>query len=246
MFVVMLVQCSKPLVDYALRGINSCCFAYGQTGSGKTYSIFGETGEKDGIIPRAADYLFEMIESNTNGHKPNKPARVYTLVVSFLEIYCDRIRDLGREYVQYVLSTNRTVSLQQSSGSDWYLRNVRRCPISKIMKRTDSNARLDRNTIHIVKSTKTQVSHGMTNRASTTKEVLNMTLFILENLEIHEDAQGMVYVKDLSMIEVSNREEVRRPESDCVNAIVQMGLTLRATHETKMNSVSSRSHTVFT
>ncbi|RHY06696.1 hypothetical protein DYB28_004886 [Aphanomyces astaci] len=36
-----------------------------------------------------------------------------------------------------------------------------------------------------------------------------------ENLEIHEDAQGMVYVKDLSMIEVSNREEVRRPESDC-------------------------------
>ncbi|RHX97070.1 hypothetical protein DYB36_006051 [Aphanomyces astaci] len=123
--------------------------------------IFGETGEKDGIIPRAADYLFEMIESNTNGHKPNKPARVYTLVVSFLEIYCDRIRDLGREYVQYVLSTNRTVSLQQSSGSDWYLRNVR------------------------------------------------------QNLEIHEDAQGMVYVKDLSMIEVSNREEVRRPESDC-------------------------------
>ncbi|RQM22773.1 hypothetical protein B5M09_001486 [Aphanomyces astaci] len=157
----MLVQCSKPLVDYALRGINSCCFAYGQTGSGKTYSIFGETGEKDGIIPRAADYLFEMIESNTNGHKPNKPARVYTLVVSFLEIYCDRIRDLGREYVKYVLSTNRTVSLQQSSGSDWYLRNVR------------------------------------------------------QNLEIHEDAQGMVYVKDLSMIEVSNREEVRRPDSDC-------------------------------
>ncbi|RHY71745.1 hypothetical protein DYB30_001136 [Aphanomyces astaci] len=36
-----------------------------------------------------------------------------------------------------------------------------------------------------------------------------------ENLEIHEDAQGMVYVKDLSMIEVSNREEVRRSGSDC-------------------------------
>ncbi|ETV89184.1 hypothetical protein, variant [Aphanomyces astaci] len=198
-------SCSKPLVDYALRGINSCCFAYGQTGSGKTYSIFGETGEKDGIIPRAADYLFEMIESNTNGHKPNKP--VYTLVVSFLEIYCDRIRDLGREYV---LSTNRTVSLQQSSGSDWYLRN-------KIMKRTDSNA-----SVHSTGSAKDEPRFD----------------YERENLEIHEDAQGMVYVKDLSMIEVSNREEV--------NAIVQMGLTLRATHETKMNSVSSRSHTVFT
>uniref|UniRef100_K3X4B8 Kinesin motor domain-containing protein n=1 Tax=Globisporangium ultimum (strain ATCC 200006 / CBS 805.95 / DAOM BR144) TaxID=431595 RepID=K3X4B8_GLOUD len=30
---------SKPLVDYALKGINSCCFAYGQTGSGKTFSF---------------------------------------------------------------------------------------------------------------------------------------------------------------------------------------------------------------
>lgn len=29
-------------------------------------------------------------------------------------------------------------------------------------------------------------------------------------------------------------------------AIVQMGFRLRATHETKMNAVSSRSHTVFT
>ncbi|ETW08726.1 hypothetical protein, variant 1 [Aphanomyces invadans] len=198
-------SCSKPLVDYALRGINSCCFAYGQTGSGKTYSIFGETGEKDGMIPRAADYLFEMIEANSNTEKQNKP--VYTLVVSFLEIYCDRIRDLGREYV---LSTNRAVSLQQSSGSDWYLRN-------KMMKRTDSSA-----SMHSTGSGKDEPRFD----------------YERENLEIHEDAQGMVYVKDLSMIEVSNREEV--------NAIVQMGLTLRATHETKMNSVSSRSHTVFT
>lgn len=31
-----------------------------------------------------------------------------------------------------------------------------------------------------------------------------------------------------------------------VITIVQMGFRLRATHETKMNAVSSRSHTVFT
>ncbi|CAK4748310.1 unnamed protein product [Aphanomyces euteiches] len=68
-------SCSKPLVEYALKGINSCCFAYGQTGSGKTYSIFGETGEKDGIIPRAAEHLFEMIELNDNTDRPNKPVR---------------------------------------------------------------------------------------------------------------------------------------------------------------------------
>jgi hypothetical protein len=58
------------------------------------------------------------------------------------------------------------------------------------------------------------------------------------NFEIHEDAQGRVFVKDLSMVTVTSREEV--------DALVQSGLKLRSTHETKMNAVSSRSHTVFT
>jgi hypothetical protein len=40
------------------------------------------------------------------------------------------------------------------------------------------------------------------------------------------------------MATVTTREEV--------DALVQAGLKLRATHETKMNAVSSRSHTVFT
>lgn len=47
-----------------------------------------------------------------------------------------------------------------------------------------------------------------------------------------------MFVKDLAMVTVTSREEV--------DALVQSGLKLRATHETKMNAVSSRSHTVFT
>ena len=59
-----------------------------------------------------------------------------------------------------------------------------------------------------------------------------------QDLRIHEDLAGNVFVKDLSVIPVSTPEEVL--------TIVQMGFKLRATHETKMNAVSSRSHTVFT
>ncbi|OQS06835.1 kinesin [Thraustotheca clavata] len=207
------VSTSKPLVEYALRGINSCCFAYGQTGSGKTFSlrhsliktsIFGESGEKDGIIPRCTDFLFDTIERNQYIDHSNKPE--ITLVVSFLEIYCDRLRDLGREYVQ---KTGRLVSSQQSSTADWYLKQ-------KAVKHTDSSVSL-------------LSSHSAKDEVKFDYE--------RENLEIHEDAQGQVFVKDLSMIEVTRREEV--------NVIVQMGLKLRSTHETKMNAVSSRSHTVF-
>ena len=58
------------------------------------------------------------------------------------------------------------------------------------------------------------------------------------NYEIREDRDGNVYVKDLALISVSSYDEVI--------AVINQGLKLRATHETKMNAVSSRSHTVFT
>ena len=82
----------KPQVTHCLNGFNSCLFAYGQTGSGKTYNIFGEQGEKRGIIPRAVSFLFQALDTRS-GHKD------VALAVSFLEIYCDQIRDLGRAYL---------------------------------------------------------------------------------------------------------------------------------------------------
>jgi hypothetical protein len=41
--------------------------------------------------------------------------------VSFLEIYCDRVRDLAREYLK---KSGRPVSFQTSSSTDWFLRQV--------------------------------------------------------------------------------------------------------------------------
>jgi hypothetical protein len=57
------------------------------------------------------------------------------------------------------------------------------------------------------------------------------------NLQIHEDSQGNVFVKDLTSIPLNFMDEAF--------AVVNLGIKVRATHETKMNSVSSRSHTVF-
>jgi hypothetical protein len=58
------------------------------------------------------------------------------------------------------------------------------------------------------------------------------------NYEIHEDLDHNVFVKDLALIPVTTTEEAM--------SVINMGLALRATHETKINEVSSRSHTVFT
>ncbi|KAL7687816.1 putative kinesin-like protein [Plasmopara halstedii] len=192
---------SKCLIDYAFNGINSCCFAYGQTGSGKTFSIFGEPeGEKVGLLPRSIEYLFSMINRQQN------KTREVTLAVSFLEIYCDRVRDLARAQ-----KTGRPVSYQTSSSTEWFLRQQ-----SHHISRTDSTTSVGSNPLRLDEDYDYEKA----------------------NFEIHEDAQGQVFVKDLSMVTVTSKDEV--------DALVQCGLRLRSTHETKMNAVSSRSHTVFT
>jgi hypothetical protein len=58
------------------------------------------------------------------------------------------------------------------------------------------------------------------------------------NYEIREDTEGNVFVKDLSLIPVNGLEEAMN--------LINAGLSVRATHETKMNAFSSRSHTIFT
>eukprot|EP00614_Pseudopedinella_elastica_P021862 CAMPEP_0172638996 /NCGR_PEP_ID=MMETSP1068-20121228/216503_1 /TAXON_ID=35684 /ORGANISM="Pseudopedinella elastica, Strain CCMP716" /LENGTH=195 /DNA_ID=CAMNT_0013452013 /DNA_START=11 /DNA_END=594 /DNA_ORIENTATION=- len=83
----------KQQVDHCLGGYNSCAFAYGQTGSGKTHTMFGdESGELQGMVPRAVEYLFSLVPRLTLQLKDVK------VTVSFAEIYCDKIRDLGRAY----------------------------------------------------------------------------------------------------------------------------------------------------
>jgi hypothetical protein len=52
------------------------------------------------------------------------------------------------------------------------------------------------------------------------------------NLEVREDAEGNVFVKDLTLIPVTSVAEVLD--------VINMGLKLRATHETKMNQVHTR------
>lgn len=77
-----------PLLDNAFQGYNNCIFAYGQTGSGKSYSMMGY-GEEAGVIPRICRNMFERIADLQKDKN-----LTYTVEVSYLEIYNERVRDL--------------------------------------------------------------------------------------------------------------------------------------------------------
>ncbi|KAF9881875.1 kinesin heavy chain [Colletotrichum karsti] len=80
----------RSTVDDILNGYNGTVFAYGQTGAGKSYTMMGSSIEDEtgrGVIPRIVEQIFTSIMSS--------PSTIeYTVRVSYMEIYMEKIRDL--------------------------------------------------------------------------------------------------------------------------------------------------------
>ncbi len=74
-----------------MQGYESTVFAYGQTGTGKTHTMEGDltTPEMYGVIPRAAQAIFESVRKPEYAHA--------TVTCSYLEIYNEDLGDLLAE-----------------------------------------------------------------------------------------------------------------------------------------------------
>ncbi|XP_048109373.1 kinesin-like protein KIF1A isoform X26 [Alosa alosa] len=79
----------EEMLLHAFEGYNVCIFAYGQTGAGKSYTMMGrQETDQQGIIPLLCEDLFTKINVN------NDNSMSYSVEVSYMEIYCERVRDL--------------------------------------------------------------------------------------------------------------------------------------------------------
>ncbi len=83
-------ESARPVVDEVFKGYNGTIFAYGQTSAGKTHTMQGpdlldETNR--GLTPRIIDAVFDHLEAAD-------PALEFSLKISYVEIYMEKIRDL--------------------------------------------------------------------------------------------------------------------------------------------------------
>ncbi|CAI8043563.1 Kinesin-like protein KIF13A, partial [Geodia barretti] len=85
-------QLGADVLENAFSGYNACIFAYGQTGSGKSYTMMGSLTEDSlkGIIPRLCDTMFDRIAEG----KMANSRMSYKVEVAYMEIYCEKVRDL--------------------------------------------------------------------------------------------------------------------------------------------------------
>ena len=176
--------------------------------------MFGEGGDVRGVIPRSVEYLFQSLAKKTLSSE-------VAMVCSFLEIYNDQIRDLGKAYLAAMGVESNTSAAMYEKTSDLFekLAGKRGNPyFAPAFHKAGSAMQLSG-----------AIRPGL-------KEVQDE--YNTMNYEIREDNEGNVFVKDLSLVPVTTMEEVM--------SLIATGLRVRATHETKMNAFSSRSHTVFT
>lgn len=145
----------QPLLTPFLNGFNVTVLAYGQTGSGKTYTVGNRTsntpvasparpnepgggrnepkphtiGDEDGLLPRFLCDLFAALR---------KEPSVKTIHVSFLEIYCDEVRDLlqqqarSQHHHQHQTKDNQ-LSIREDEHKVW-VENLRQLQVENVQK----------------------------------------------------------------------------------------------------------------
>eukprot|EP00400_MALV-I_sp_L67-5_P000843 gene843-933_t len=232
----------EPLCDHVLNGFNSALIAYGESDSGKSHTLFNNSRSDDrGMLARMSEYLFE----NTAKKHSYKEIGV---TVSFMEIYNNRIRDLGRAYVNGDNSATgpREFKIAQRPTPTKGLlssRNNRpgsanyggRYSVPLISARSDSTNSSNGGMPRRPQSAGASGAVRKVNKAG--DAIVPDPSLDSQDLVIWESDQNQVSVKELSLIPVRSITEV--------NEVLEQGIKLRNKQEKKLNANSKKSHTIF-
>lgn len=113
----------RSTVDDILNGYNGTVFAYGQTGAGKSYTMMGsdiDDSEQKGIIPRIVEQIFASILSSPGNIE-------YTVRVSYMEIYMERIRDL-------LQPQNDNLPIHEEKSRGVYVKNLAEMYVASVQE----------------------------------------------------------------------------------------------------------------
>jgi len=178
----------SQLVRSSLDGYNVCIFAYGQTGSGKTFSMEGPeeiTDQTRGIIPRSFDFLIDTIE------KAKEKGWKYELEASYLEIYCEELRDLCED------SGNKKLDILASANGDKHI-NVQNLSSHKVTTQAQIS-----NLIKRAKKRRATASTQCNERSSRSHSV-----FILNIVGYNERTDSKI-TSCLNLVDLAGSERVK-------------------------------------
>uniref|UniRef100_A0A8C7QDH6 Kinesin family member 20Bb n=1 Tax=Oncorhynchus mykiss TaxID=8022 RepID=A0A8C7QDH6_ONCMY len=215
----------KRLVRDVLEGGNSVVFTYGVTNAGKTFTLLGPESD-GGILPRSLNVIFNSIEG-----------RVYTRN----DIKPHRCRDFTRltKFQQDEETTNK-LNLLRLSKESGFLKSTMSSTCSSLSDVSDQGEG-DRFCLDVDSHTKYSVWVSF---CEIYNENIHDLLEPIPNgshrrtvLRLSQDINGNTFVKALKWVQVNNFEEAYK--------IMKIGKKNQSFSCTKLNNVSSRSHSIF-
>ncbi|KAK1164591.1 kinesin-like protein KIF20B [Acipenser oxyrinchus oxyrinchus] len=226
----------RSMVKDFLDGANSLVFTYGVSNAGKTFTFLGP-GNDIGILPRSLNMLFKSIDDKLYENMDLKPQRCREHIGLTKEQQSEEIANKDAilrlikevDSQNYLNSSNKSSSRSEGSSID---------VLGDFEEQLDSSERFNLNVGTNVKFS-LWVSFC---------EIYNENIFDLldpvsncalkrNTLRLAQDVKGNTFVKDLKWVQVSNPEEAY--------TILKLGKKHQTISCTKLNNLSSRSHSIF-
>ncbi|XP_038831158.1 kinesin-like protein KIF20B isoform X2 [Salvelinus namaycush] len=222
----------KRLVRDVLEGGNSIVFTYGVTNAGKTFTFLGPESD-GGILPRSLNVIFNSIEGRVYAQNNIKPHR------------CRDFTRLTKDQ-QDEESTNKRNLMRLSKESDFLKSTMSSTCRSTILEGSSLSDISDQGEgdsfcLDVDSHTKYSVWVSFC-------EIYNENIYdLLEPipngshrrtvLRLSQDIKGNAFVKDLKWVQVNNSDEAYK--------VLKIGKKNQSFSCTKLNNVSSRSHSIF-
>ncbi|XP_022604364.1 kinesin-like protein KIF20B [Seriola dumerili] len=221
----------KDLVKDVLEGGNSLVFTYGVTNAGKTFTFLGPDADA-GILPRSLDVIFSSIDEHVFPGMSIKPHR------------CREFTRLTREQQaeEALFKRNLFKQLKESERSNASILNATNKTLLEAPSILGTSvAAEDRISLEVETNTKFSVWVSFC-------EIYNENIHDLLEvapsaaprrtvLRLSQDVKGNAFVKDLRWVQVNSAEEAYK--------VMKLGKRNQSFSSTRLNQLSSRSHSIF-
>ncbi|KAM4600298.1 kinesin-like protein KIF20B [Fundulus diaphanus] len=210
----------RDLVQDVLGGGNSLVFTYGVTNSGKTFTFLGPDSD-GGVVPRSLRLIFSSLQERLLQGASVRPQR------------CREFTVLTRQQQAEEALVKKNLLRESENGSSSLLNTTQQTLF-------EGSAAADRVSLEVPPNTKFSVWVSFC-------EIYNENIHdLLEApsgaprraaLRLSQDARGDAFIKDLRWVQVDGAEEAFR--------VLRLGRRNQSFSSTRLNHLSSRSHSIF-
>jgi len=215
-----------PIVEDVLQGYNATIFAYGQTSSGKTHTMEGPSiydHDMKGLIPRTVGALFAGV-LNAESHLE------FTIKVSYVEIYMEKIHDLLDEF-----AAKGNLQVREDPQKGIYIAGATESYVT-------SEEELLEN-MSVGKNNRAVAATGMNEGSSRSHSVFIIKV-VQRDLEVNSSKTGMLYLVDLAgseMVRKTNASGQQLEEAKTINkSLSALGQVINALTDERATHIPYR------